>query len=269
MRFPLILLLILIATSAWGQTPAPKGAPKAAPAKPRTGYLTAAEMPDIGKIVPPPAAAGSPQEARDLAVYRATRAMEGTPRWALALSDNDLATASMLKVFSCSLGVSLTPDNAPRLTALMTKATADWTNGFNTLKSLYGTKRPYDIEPGKVCIASTSGLANSPDYPSGHTTWGWALGLVLTELAPDRATGVLMRAKAYGESRVVCGLHTVSAVEGGMATATAVLAVQHGSAAFRADLEAARAELAGLRAAAAGTPASCALESQALGKSPY
>jgi len=204
-----------------------------------------------------------------MAVYRETRALEGTPRWALALSDNDLTTAAMLKVFSCSLGVNLTPANTPRLSAVLARATVDWTAGFNTLKTLYGTKRPYQIEPAPVCLPSTSALVNSSDYPSGHTTWGWAMGLMLAELAPDAATGVLMRARAYGESRAVCGVHTVSAVEGGAATAMAVLAAQHGSAVFRADLEGARAELAALRAAAKGKPESCALENQALTKSPY
>ena len=260
-----ISLLTLATTCAWGQVPAPK----AAPAKGRTGYLTAAEMPDVARIVPPPPAAGDPREARDMAVYRATRSLEGTPRWALAQSDNDLSTAGMLKVFSCSLGAGLTPANSPRLTALLGRATVDWSSGFNTLKSLYGTKRPFEIEPARICLPNTTGLVNSSDYPSGHTTWGWAMGLMLAELAPDATTGVLVRARAYGESRAVCGVHNVSAVEGGMATGTAVLAAQHGSAAFRADMDAARTEMAGLRAAAKGKPESCALESQALGKNPY
>jgi len=260
MRFlSFTLLLTLAGISALAQTPA----------KGRAGYLTAAEMPDVGRIVAPAPPAGDPKEARDMAVYRATRSLEGSPRWALALSDNDLTTAGMIRVFSCSLGASLTPANSPRLSALLGKAEADWTSAFTNLKNLYKTKQPFELEPGHVCVPSTAGLVNNPDYPSGHTTWGWAMGLLLTELAPDAATGVLLRAKAYGESRVVCGVHTVSAVEGGMATGTAVLAAQHGSAAFRADLEAARTELAALRAAAAGTPASCALEREALGKSPY
>lgn len=266
MRFLVpLLLLSLTGASVWGQAPAPK----AGPARGRTGYLTAAEMPDVARIVPPPPVAGDPRDARDRAVYGATRSYEGTPRWALALSDNDISTAGVLKGFSCSLGVNLTQANAPRLTALLGRATVDWTSAFNTLKELYGTKRPYQIEPAPVCLPNTEGLANSPDYVSGHAAFGWAIGLVLAELAPDAATGVLARARAFGESRVVCGVHHVSAVEGGMATGTIVLAAQHGSAAFRTDMDAARAELAGLRRAAGEQPASCALENQALTKNPY
>jgi acid phosphatase (class A) len=33
------------------------------------------------------------------------------------------------------------------------------------------------------------------------------MGLILAELAPERATPILNRGRAYGESRVVCGVH--------------------------------------------------------------
>jgi acid phosphatase (class A) len=195
--------------------------------------------------------------------------MKDTPRWALALSDNDLSITGIYKGFSCSLGANLTPTNAPRLTAMIGRATADLTTAYSTLKDLYGTKRPFQIEPAPVCLPSTAGLENSPDFVSGHATLGWAVGLIFAELAPDASTGVLMRGRAFAESRVVCGLHHVSAVEGGVATGTAVVAALHGSSAFRADMDRARKELAALRASSKEKPASCALESQALEKNPY
>jgi len=266
MRFVAFSALLTVASaSLWGQA----AAPKAAPAKGRTGYLTAAAMPDVAQIVPPPPAAGSARGARDREVYRATRSLKDTPRWALALSDNDISTAGVMKAFSCSLGVGLTPASAPRLAALFGKAAVDLTAGFNTLKNLHGTQRPFQIEPGPICLPSTASIAGSSDFPSGHATFGWAMGLMLAELVPDAATAVLTRARSFGESRAVCGVHNVSAVEGGVATGTVVLAAQHSSAAFRADMDAARVELANLRAAASGAPESCTLENQALAKNPY
>ena len=256
-----IFLLTLTIGTVWSQA----AAPKAAPAK-RVGYLTGPESLDVAAVVAPPPGESDPRTARDRAIYRQTRSYEGSPRWALALSDNEISVTGMLRGFSCSLGVTLTQANAPRLTAVLNKATVDWAAAFNKLKDLYKTKRPYEIEPAPICLPNA---VPSPDYPSGHATYGWGMGLLLAELAPDAATRVLNRGKAYGESRVVCGVHTVTAVEGGVDTATAVVAAQHGSAAFRADMDAARAELATLRAAGGETPASCALENQALGTSPY
>jgi acid phosphatase (class A) len=79
--------------------------------------------------------------------------------------------------------------------------------------------------------------------------------LVLAELAPDSATSLLARARAFGESRIVCGVHNMSAVEAGWMTATAVFAAQNASAAFRADLDPAKTELSTLRTSASVDPA--------------
>ena len=112
-------------------------------------------------------------------------------------------------------------------------------------------------------------LERNFDYPSGHTTASWEAGLVLSELAPDAATPVLARARAFGESRVVCGVHNMSAVEAGWMTATAVFAAQHASAAFRADLDTARAELSALRTSRSVDAPACAIETDVLAKDPF
>jgi membrane-associated phospholipid phosphatase len=50
-------------------------------------------------------------------------------------------------------------------------------------------------------------------------------GLILAELVPEAASDVLARARAFGQSRIVCGVHNASAVEAGWMTATAVFAM--------------------------------------------
>ena len=50
--------------------------------------------------------------------------------------------------------------------------------------------------------------------------------MILAELEPDRASDILVRARAYGESRVVCGVHNASAVEGGRIIAAAMVAAK-------------------------------------------
>jgi acid phosphatase (class A) len=138
------------------------------------------------------------------------------------------------------------------------------------LKDFYKRKRPFLIDRGPICLPRTEELVKSFDYPSGHTTMSWVVGLLLAEAAPDRATDILARARAYGESRVVCGVHTASAVEGGRTTASAVVATLHSSVAFEAALSAARVELAALRKKAAPiTSASCATEGATLAIRPY
>jgi acid phosphatase (class A) len=88
-------------------------------------------------------------------------------------------------------------------------------------------------------------------------------------LAPDAATSLLARARAFGESRIVCGVHSLSAVEAAWMTATAVFAAQNASVAFRADLDSARTELSTLRKGASVDAAVCAIELKTLAKDPF
>ena len=113
-------------------------------------------------------------------------------------------------------------------------------------------------------------LALSPDYPSGHVTWGWTVGLILAELAPDRAEPILSRARAFGESRLVCGVHNLSAVEAGRTNGSIVVAALHGREDFRKDLEIARKEVAAARKAGpAPDTATCAAEAEIVAASPF
>ncbi|WP_374574074.1 phosphatase PAP2 family protein [Phenylobacterium sp.] len=231
----------------------------------RSGYLDGADAPDMIRVLPPAPTAGTTRYEADRTVYLATRALKDSPRWALA--QNDIDQRAILKDMACSVGVELTPQNAPKLTSLLMKIAPDVGRAVNRPKDHYGRKRPYLIDEGPICADKTPGLAASPDYPSGHTTWGWTVGLILAELAPDRATDILARARSFGESRLVCGVHNLSAVEEGRTTASALVAALHGSADFRADLDAARAEVARARAAGpAPDAASCAAEAELVAK---
>lgn len=239
---------------------------QAAPARPPVGYLTPKTWPDAARILPPAPATGSAREAQDQAVFTATRALEGSPRWALAQSDVPTLPGAMLKTFSCAVGADLTPENSPRLTAMLGRVGLDVGAQVASVKDVFQRRRPYLITDGPTCVDKSPALATSPDYPSGHATWGWSIGLILAELAPDRATQVLTRARAFGESRVVCGVHSPSAVEAGRTNGAAMVAALHGEAQFRADLEAARAELAALRQTPVKAAGSCSLEAELVGE---
>jgi acid phosphatase (class A) len=213
---------------------------------PRGGYLAKGAY-DPLPLLPAPPQAGSPAAAEDLRIFRETRRLEGGPRWALAKADDEAVKIG--ERFGCAVGAEATPKTAPRLTALLRRVGADLRPAVDRAKDHFDRKRPYLSEPGPICLVRSPFLAASPDYPSGHASWGWTVGLVLATLAPDRAEPILARARAYGESRVVCGVHTASAVSAAQANAEGLVAALKADAAFQADLAAARAELDALRAA--------------------
>lgn len=259
-----ITCLTLMSTLVWAQ----RGG---SPATARSGYLTPADTPDAARIVPPAPSTGDARFVADMTIFRNTRSLEGSKRWALALSDDDVSIAGLFHAFRCALGLTLTRDTAPKVTALITRANVDSNAASKRLKDLYQHKRPFQVAEGNVCLSpeGKAALEKSPDYPSGHTTASWEAGLILAELAPDAATDLLARARAFGQSRVVCGVHNASAVEAGWMTATVIFAAQNASAAFHADLEEARTELVALRATSKTKPAGCTLETEVLSRSAY
>jgi acid phosphatase (class A) len=255
-----------------GADPAPKPAPAAslpmaqltAQAKPYLG----ASAPDTYKILPPAPVAGTTRYEADRSIYLGTRSLKDTPRWALA--QNDVNQFGILKDLSCAVGVELTAKNAPKLSEMMPRFGRDVAAATDHPKDIYKRQRPYLIDEGPTCIEKTDLLSKSPDYPSGHNTWGWSVGLILAELAPDRATEILARARAFGEGRLVCGVHNLSAVEAGRLNGSIVVAGLHGSEEFRKDMDVARKEVAAARKAGpAPDPAACAKEAEIVAKSPY
>ncbi|MET4898195.1 phosphatase PAP2 family protein [Sphingomonadaceae bacterium jetA1] len=201
---------------------------------------------DLLAILPP---APRPDDIRgraDREIFRKTRKLIGTPRWAMATNDVQLDDDHMARDFSCALGVTLTPQAAPATIRLIENAGSDTARGTGIAKNYYKRQRPYLIDKGPTCQPASE-LQGSYDYPSGHTTAGWTWATLLAELAPDRATQILARGRAFGESRIVCGAHNASAVEGGRLSATVTLTALSQSPDFQRDLAAARAELDALR----------------------
>lgn len=251
--------------------PAAVVAPAPTPRPLPTGYLNAQTWPAAAEILPPAPATGSAREAQDQAVYKATRALEGSPRWSLAQNDVPSLPVNMLKDFSCAMGVQMSPEATPKLMAMLSRMGIDASRQVSSVKDVFKRQRPYLIAgEGNICTPKSDSLAASPDYPSGHATWGWAVAMFLTELAPDRATPILVRGRAFGESRVVCGVHSVSAIEAGRVNGAAVLASWRGNPEFRADLEAVRAELEAVRKT--GTKpdeAMCKVEAEQSAKTPW
>jgi acid phosphatase (class A) len=220
---------------------------------------------DAKALLPPPPAKGTPAEVRDREIFRATRALKDTPRWSLAQADN--VEEKVLDGYACALGVTPTLERNPKLAATLLRMSRDVRPAVSGPKLKYRRPRPYLSEPGPICVKKSLGLSLAPDYPSGHSTWGWSVGLLLAEIAPDRAPAILARAKAFGESRVVCGVHNASSVEAGRQNAQNLFAVLRESPAFKADLAAARAELDAARLAGpAPDPARCEADAATLAK---
>lgn len=102
--------------------------------------------------------------------------------------------------------------------------------------NIYGNSRPFLTEPHLTTIVTkdffgvasgnmaylrgpSQNLVNSPSYPSGHATYGYAEALVLALLVPERYPQMIVRAAEYGNDRIVLGAHYAMDVLGSRALA--------------------------------------------------
>ena len=218
---------------------------EALPGSPMRGYLTPETRPDLTKILAPPPPPGSPRAIADAAIFDQSRALKDTPRWKLATDDVD---GPAFGHFEQALGVKLTPQNAPILSALLERA-GDDRSVVSVAKTFWGTQRPYvgkDAAP--VCEPKRPDLTANPDYPSGHSAFGGHVAMILAEVVPSRADALYARGRDYADSRWICGSHTLSATEAGRQSGEVIYAAQHRSETFLRDIAMARAEVAAVMA---------------------
>lgn len=212
------------------------------------GYLSPATAPDTSLVVAQPPKDFDAAETSDWAIFMATRKLQDLPRWDLAKADVETSISALAKAFSCAANVRLDEASAPAVLALLTRTRSDAALGSSRAKGVYQRARPFIGNAQPICVPRDEDLASRPSYPSGHATLGWTLGLVLAELAPDRAAQIMSRARAYGESRVVCGVHFASDIEAGRETGATVFAALQADLRFQADLAKAREEMKTLKA---------------------
>jgi acid phosphatase (class A) len=208
-----------------------------------TGYLADGDI-DGQTVIGPPPAPDSPRGKADRTIYLETRKLAGSPRWAQATKDNDLWSGGALERFACALGRPIDAKTLPAAYRLLQRIEIDARTVGTPPKDHFNRTRPLIGDDLPVCIKRAEWMRTNASYPSGHAMVGWAWGLILGELAPAKASGLLEAGREIGDSRVICGVHYQSDVEAGRMLGASMVAEEHANAAFRADLAAARAELA-------------------------
>lgn len=229
------------------------------------GYLDRKALPNSLALLPKPAVPGSAQQAADQAIYIATRSLRGTPRWEMATRDANLKFPAAASTFACSMDLPISQEQTPHLNMLLRRTLLDAGLSTYAAKDTYNRKRPFVVNNDASCTPSEEAtLAKDGSYPSGHAALGWAWALVLSEVAPERANALLARGYAFGQSRVICGVHWQSDVDAGRVMGSAAVATLHTDPTFTAQLAAAKTEVANARAANLHAGGACQAEAAAL-----
>jgi acid phosphatase (class A) len=233
------------------------------------GYLPPKALPSSLALLPPPPVVDSTAFSLDDEINRKTRALRGTPRWELAAEDADLKFPQAAGTFSCVLNAPITEEDTPHLYMLMRRTLTDAGLSTYTAKNHYKRTRPFVVNNENSCTPDQEKqLMTDGSYPSGHAAVGWAWALILSEIAPEQTDALLARGRAFGQSRVICGVHWQSDVIEGRFMGAGTVARLHADPAFRAEVEAAKAELTSVRAKGLKPTRDCKAEAAALALQP-
>lgn len=230
------------------------------------GYLKPEHYPDSLALLPAPAVTGSAQAQADLQTHRQAQGQRQTPRWALASQDAVLSYPSLVQHFSCALALPLGTDATPHLNMLLRRSMLDAGLATYRAKDHHKRQRPFVTLGESTCTpADDAKLAKDGSYPSGHAALGWAAGLILTSLAPERSDALLQRAHAFGQSRMVCGVHWQSDVDAGRLVGAATVARLQADPVFSAQAQLAAQEIKTARQQnLTPLPTDCAIEAAGL-----
>ena len=177
-------------------------------------FLSEDEIPAGAEFLPLPPTPTDAAFYNDWRRYQWGKTMRETERGKLAVEDAVHTVEYFSKIYSEPLGITISPDNTPEITALLTRLLETTYLCNKKSKSVVMRTRPFIQfnEPTPV-PEDEEKLRKNSSYPSGHTSMGWAIALVLAEINPDNQNAILKRGYEYGESRVIVGFHYQSDVD--------------------------------------------------------
>jgi acid phosphatase (class A) len=193
---------------------------------------------DALALLPPPPALHSAEDAADrastLAVYTA-RTPEDVAR---GRAEHKVT----LWAFTPAVGPFFQPGRFPKLEALLSEAEAEVKPVVDGAKDTWKRPRPFVADP--VRFAEPGDPEKSPGYPSGHSTRGTFLALILADVFPQQAEAILAQGRLIGWTRVEIGVHTPLDIYAGRVLGRALAQRMMADPVFQADLAVAKAEVA-------------------------
>ena len=236
-----VYLFLLTGLAAQAQTDSTAHANKVWPS------FLADNLPDGTQYLPAPPAFGSDEFVGDMVRYHWGKSLRDTPRGEQARIEADLSLLSILRIFSEPFGMELKAEQTPELADLVNRIITDGSAAVSKAKRYFNRTRPFLYFNEGTLIPKEEAAHHTPSYPSSHSSIGWTVALVLTELNPERAEEILKVGYEYGQSRVIAGYHYQSDVDVARMAASACVARLHANEAFQKQLAKAKKELEKLK----------------------
>ena len=210
--------------------------PAASP-KPALAFLSEADV-EPTHLLPPPPVDGSAIARAELAELKRIGAVTTPDQFAQAKWDNDHEDGM---IFQSAIAPGFDLASLPATAKLLAEVRTEEAIASTAAKNTFKRNRPWIVDTTlKTCSRDEKPQTS---YPSGHSTMGFAMAVVLTRAMPELSGNIMGRARDYAYHRMVCGMHYRADIVGGQTLGTAVAAMLLKDPKFQEDLDAARAEL--------------------------
>lgn len=203
----------------------------------KDGVFIRPDQLDVAAILAPPPANDSETTRAELAELKRIQAARTPDLAARASADAD---GENVWLYRTVLGPAFTAEALPKVAAFFERVKTDEGAYTDPAKKIFNRPRPpvLDAEITPACKLTKSG-----SYPSGHTTAGYLMGVILAAMVPEKRAEILDRAADYGRMRLVCGVHYPSDVEAGRVAGTTMAVLILNNPEARKEMEPACAEL--------------------------
>ena len=196
------------------------------------------------KFLPAPPADGSPAFMADKAMHDWARSLKPGERTARAIYEGTTNVEKMAASFSGAFGRELSRKATPLTINLLEKSIKTLRQAATKPKKEYMRKRPYVYyNEGTLIPEDEEEERTSGSYPSGHSTRGWGMALVLSQLNPARQDTLMSVGYQWGQSRVIANYHWQSDVDAARIMTSACFARLQACEEYRRDVAAALQEL--------------------------
>jgi acid phosphatase (class A) len=142
--------------------------------------------------------------------------------------------------FADVLGSKFDKAALPKTAAFFDRIAATEGAVVDPAKKVFKRPRPYLLNDLVKPVIDPS---KSGSWPSGHATVGTMMGIVLSNMVPEKRAAIMARAREFGENRVVAGMHYPSDVEEGRVAGSVIAQTIMQLDEFKAEFEASKTEL--------------------------
>ncbi len=188
-------------------------------------------------LLPPPPANDSAQmkaELGEILTIQVTRTPEMAARAVADAEENVWRFSDVID------NPKFTKENLPKFSAFFDRVVETEGAVVDPAKDVWKRPRPHLYSD---LVKPIVPLSKSGSYPSGHTTVGTLMGIVLANMVPEKRAAIMARAWEYGHNRVVGGIHYASDIEAGRIAGTVIAQTIMTHDDYKTEYEGAKAEL--------------------------